>query len=135
MPFRVNLISTPLVESQITTVNRRRGYVPRYFAAKLNQIDKKVFEITRRDYEYFQDNKYIALGHLNWAIKGPLQDREIWIYTGRPGYDDMSAKRGTEPISIPGVLTQNEGAVRFISRKIPAVKNYLTNYEQFYDAT
>ena len=72
------------------------------------------------------------MGHLNWTIKGLQEDREIWIYTGSPVYDDISEKRGTEPISIPGVLTQNEGAVRFLSRKIPAVKNYLTDYKQFY---
>ena len=137
MPFRINIRSTPLVESQITAVNRSSGYVPRYFAAKSNQIDKKVFEITRRDYEYFQDNKYIVLGHLNWTIKGNLVDRAIWVYTGSPVHDDMleSPRRGTEPINIPGVLTQNEGAVRFLSRKIPAVENYLTDYKQFYDET
>ena len=80
MPFRVNIISTPLTESQITHNHRRRGYVPRYFAAKLNQIDKKVFEITREDYEYFQDHKYVMVGYLNWTIKGSLKDNEIWIY-------------------------------------------------------
>ena len=47
-----------------------------------------------------------------------------------------SPQRGTEPINIPGVLTQNEGAVRFLSRQIPAVKNYFDRpnaYEEFWE--
>jgi len=130
MSFAVRIPDNPLTEQQITQVHRQRGYVPRYFAAKANHINQEVFEITRRDYDRLYSNQYVILGHLNWVIKGRLGDQSLNLYTGNPTYEG-----GKEPINIPGVLTQNEGAVRFLSRKIPAVKNYLTNYGQFYIET
>ena len=130
MSFFVIIPDNPLTEQQITQVHRQRGYVPRYFAAKANHINQEVFEITRRDYDKLYSNQYVILGHLNWVIKGRLGDQILNLYTGNPTYEG-----GKEPINIPGVLTQNAGAVRFLSRKIPAVKNYLTNYKQFYIET
>ena len=130
MSFAVKIPDNPLTEQQITQVHRQRGYVARYFAAKANHINQEVFEITRRDYDKLYSNQYVILGHLNWVIKGRLGDQILNLYTGNPTYEG-----GKEPITIPGVLTQNEGAVRFLSRKIPAVKNYLTNYGQFYIET
>ena len=130
MSFAVRIPDNPLTEQQITQVHRQRGYVPRYFAAKANHINQEVFEITRRGYDKLYSNQYVVLGHLNWVIKGRLGDQILNLYTGNPTYEG-----GKEPINIPGVLTQNEGAVRFLSRKIPAVKNYLTNYGQFYIET
>ena len=130
MSFAVRIPDNPLTEQQITQVHRQRGYVARYFAAKANHINQEVFEITRRDYDKLYSNQYVVLGHLNWVIKGRLGDQILNLYTGNPTYEG-----GKEPITIPGVLTQNEGAVRFLSRKIPAVKNYLTNYGQFYIET
>ena len=127
----------PLTLDQITQADRRRGYVPRYFAAKVTHIHEEVFEITRREYDFFYDVTSIVVGHLKWVIAGPQDNSEIWVYTGNPTHDDdpKSPRRGTEPISIPGVLTQNEGAVRFLSSKIPAVKNYFDRpnaYEEFW---
>ena len=128
MTFLVNIANTL---PTITEIHKQNGVLPRYFAAKANHIDKEVFEITRRRYEQLYDNRYVMLGHLNWVIVGPLEDREIWVYTGSPIYD----MGGKEPINIPGVLTQNAGAVRFLSKTIPAVKNHLTDYKQFYVET
>ena len=130
MSFSVIIPDNSLTEQQITQVHRQRGYVPRYFAAKANHINQEVFEITRRGYDKLYSNQYVVLGHLNWVIKGRLGDQILNLYTGNPTYEG-----GKEPITIPGVLTQNAGAVRFLSRKIPAVKNYLTNYGQFYIET
>ena len=127
MSFAVIIPDNPLTEQQITQVHKQRGYVARYFAAKANHINQEVFEITRRDYDKLYSNQYVILGHLNWVIKGRLDDQIIHLYTGNPSYVG-----GKEPINIPGVLTQNAGAVRFLGRKIPVVKNYLINYEQFY---
>ena len=128
MSFLVNITNTL---PTITEIHKLNGVLPRYFAAKANHIDKEVFEITRRDWEQYYDNHYVILGHLNWVITGPLEDREVWVYTGSPIYD----VGGKEPISIPGLLTQNAAAVRFLSGQIPAVKNYLTDYKQFYIET
>ena len=124
MSFIVNIQSaTPI----ITETHTIRGHLPRYFAAKANHINDEVFEVNRREYERLYGNSYVVQGHLNWTIKGQLEDRKHLLYTGNPTFEG-----GKEPINIPGVLTQNEGAVRFLSRKIPAVKNYLTDYKQFY---
>ena len=128
MSFFTNVVETPLTEQQITEEHKQRKYVPRYFVAKGNQVDTQVYEVNLRDYEFHRRDHYMIIGRLNWLIRGPLEDREIWVYTGSPIYD----MGGKEPISIPGILTQNETAVRFLSRKIPAVKNYLTDYKQFY---
>ena len=130
MSFAVNIPDNPLTEQQITRVHRQRGYVVRYFAARANHINQEVFEITRRDYDKLYSNQYVILGHLNWVIKGPLEDRKHLLYTGNPAFEGSR-----EPINIPGVLTQNAGAVRFLSRKIPVIKNHLTNYQQFYIGT
>ena len=127
MSFNVSIVNIPLTMEQITEDHKRRGYVPRYFAAKANHIDEQVFEVTRRDYEFLKTNQYIITGTLSWITKGPLEDREFLIYTGNHTFEGSR-----EPINIPGGLTQNESAVRFLSKKIPAVKNYLTDYKQFY---
>ena len=124
MSFIVNIQSaTPI----ITETHTIRGHLPRYFAAKANHINDEVFEVNRREYERLYGNSYVVLGHLNWTIKGQLEERKHLLYTGNPTFEG-----GKAPINIHGVLTQNEGTVRFISRKIPAVKNYLTNYGLFY---
>ena len=128
MTFLVHLTN---ILPTITKKHKQDGVLLRYFAAKANHIDKEVFEITHREYYNLYDNRYVILGHLNWLITGPLEDREVWVYTGSPIYN----MGGKEPISIPGLLTQNRAAVRFLSKKIPAVKNYLTNYGQFYIET
>ena len=129
MSFLVSLTNTP---PTITEKHKQNGVLPRYFAAKANHIDKQVFEITRRDYQHLEDNRYVILGHLNWLIRGRLEDHEMWVYTGNHVFNSPDHPQGTEPIIIPGLLTQNRAAVMFLGRKIPAVKNYLTNYEQFY---
>ena len=128
MSFNVSLET---ILPTITEKHIQRGSLPRYFAAKANHIHSEVFEITHRHYEYYYPKRYVVLGQLNWVISGLLEDREMWVYTGSPIYD----MGGKEPISIPGVLTQNRGAVRFLSKKIPAVKDYLTDYKQFYIET
>ena len=125
--FHVNLTNNPLTGQQITQAHRQQGYVARYFVARANRIHNEVFEVNRREYEKHSDDSYVLSGHLNWIIKGLLEDHQVSIYTGNPTFDG-----GREPINVPGVLTQNRGAVRFLSRKIPAVKDYLTNYEEFH---
>ena len=129
MSFSVALTNTL---PTITEKHRQDGILPRYFAAKANHIDKQVFEITHRAYYNLYDNRYIILGNLNWRIRGRLEDNEMWVYTGNHVFNSPDHPQGTEPITIPGLLTQNRAAVMFLGRKIPAVKNYLTNYEQFY---
>ena len=111
MSFAVNIPDNPLTEQQITRVHRQRGYVARYFAARANHINQEGFELTRSNYDKLYSNQYVILGHLNWVIKGPLEDRKHLLYTGNPAFEGSR-----EPINIPGVLTQNAGAVRFLSR-------------------
>mgnify|MGYP001164631987 FL=1 len=124
MIFNIKITNTT---PTVTEVHRQQGHLPRYFAAKANHINDEVFEISRRQWEEYYDINYVMLGHLNWVIKGQLEDRQHLLYTGNPTFDG-----GREPISIPGLLTQNRAAVRFLSRRIPAVKNYLADYKQFY---
>ena len=116
-------------------INRKFMY--RYFASKANQLretpvnniqrEGPVYEITRRDYERYLDNQFVVTGHLKWLIVGRKEDTIINLYTGNPAYEE-----GKEPITIPGVLTQNAASVMFLSRKLPAIKSYLRKYDQFY---
>ena len=131
MSFNVTITN---ITPTIMETHRQKGYLPRYFAAKSNHINDEVFEITRRDYEKFLYMTTVVVGHLNWKIKGQLEDRELWLYTGNPTHDDMpeSPGRGTEPINIPGILTQNRSAVKFLSKRIPSLQNRLTNYREYY---
>ena len=131
MPFNVTITN---IIPTITEAYKQQGYLPRYFAARANHINNEVFEITRRDYEVFLDNSYVMVGHLNWTIKGKLDDHTLWVYTGSPIYDDAaeSPQRGTDPIIIPGLLTQNRAAVKFLSKRIPSLQNRLTDYREYY---
>jgi hypothetical protein len=136
MSFLINIRSTT---PKVTNFDIRNGYMPRYFACKANQLygpvenniqsEGIIYEISRRDYERYTGVRYVILGHLNWVIRGKLEDREseVMLYTGHPALE-----KGREPIVLPGVLTQNEASVMFLSRKLPAIKSYLRKYDQFY---
>lgn len=116
-----NTISTPTEKD----INRKFMY--RYFASKANLLNTQIFEISRRDYERYENNQFIITGHLKWLIVGKLEDMQISVYTGNPTFEG-----GREPITIPGILTQNEAAVKFLSRRLPYLSNHLRNYQQFY---
>ena len=131
MSFIVTIKNTVPVVSQ-KDINRKFMY--RYFASKANQLretpvnniqrEGPVYEITRRDYERYLDNPYVVTTHLKWLIVGKKEDTIIEVYMTNPNEK--------EPITIPGVLTQNKASVMFHSRKIPALKSYLRKYDQFY---
>jgi len=134
MSFIVTIKNTmPVVKQK--DINRKFMY--RYFASKANQLRETpvnniqregvVYEITRRDYERYLDNNFVVTGHLKWLIVGKKEDMTIMVDTANPNYED-----GKEPITIPGVLTQNEASVMFLSRKLPPIKSYLRKYDQFY---
>lgn len=124
MNLIVNLKS---IVPEITPSDINRGFKPRYFAAKSNQIRDKVYEIDLRTYHDLSSNDFVVLGHINWIIVGDLEDSTINVHTGSPIHP-----HGMETITIPGVLTQNEISVMFLSKKIPAISNYLKNLKQFY---
>lgn len=111
----------------ITEQDEARGYVPRYFITKSNHITTTVHEVSRKEYDRLKGKDIMVSGYINWVIRGKLEDTILSVHTGNPTYEN-----GYEPITIPGVLTQNEGAVRFLGRKIPALINYLRRYDQFY---
>ena len=124
MTFIVNIKSTTPV---ITDRDIRIGYKPRYFASRANQISEQVHEISLREYNKLISNNFVVVGHLTWMIRGKLEDGMIEVYTGNDNYE-----KGIEPLTIPGVLTQNAASVMFLSEKIPAIKSYLRKYDQFY---
>ena len=124
MTFMINIDQTI---PSVTDKDIRRKFMYRYFAAKSNHRTSMIYEITRRDYDRLVDNDYVVLGNLKWVIVGKLEDRTIQVYTGNPAYE-----QGKEPIVIPGILTQNQASVMFLSRRIPAITSYLRKYDQFY---
>lgn len=104
-----------------------RGYFARYFVSKANQTTTRVHEVSRNEYDRLKRKDFITNGRLNWTIRGSLEDTILNLYTGNPAFE-----MGKEPIAIPGVLTQNQGAVIFLSRRIPALQSYLRRFDQFY---
>lgn len=124
MSFNVKILD---YVPEITEQDIRRGYVPRYFVARGNQITTVVHEVSDTEYNKLKQKDFLVTGYINWSITGKLEDTYIDLYTGNPTYE-----AGLEPILFAGVLTQNEAAVRFLGRKIPAVINYLRRYDQFY---
>lgn len=122
MTFNIKINQyTPSVSSQ----DRARGYMVRYFVAKANQINDKAYEVDQREYKRLQKNRYIVSVKTIWKISGPLNDvdRTVWV-------DGQNESKHI--ISVPGVLTQNEASVIFVSKKIPAVKKILRNLQEFY---
>lgn len=110
----------------ITQAHISQKYVTRYFVARSNQIHSVVYEVGDRQYDDLMANCCVIGGYLNWIIKGPLDDYTVKVYTGVPW------NGGVEDIRIPGVRSQNKGAVMYLGKKIPILKNTLTMYDQFY---
>jgi len=121
MSFLVNIKPTTPV---VTNRDKNRKYMYRYFVSKANQINTMVYEVNLREYEKHMGNQYIVNTYLKWLIVGKKEDTIIEVYMTNPNEK--------EPITIPGVLTQNKASVMFYSRKIPALKSYLRKYDQFY---
>lgn len=110
----------------ITQAHINQKYVTRYFVSKSNQLRTVVYEVGVRQYDDLMTNCCVIGGFLNWIIKGPLDDYTVKVYTGVPWNE------GVEDINIPGVMSQNKGAVMYLGKKIPILKNTLTIYDQFY---
>lgn len=111
---------------KVTQRDIEQGFITRYFVSKKNQLTSEVYEVTHSDVKSLANNPYIETAHLNWTIRGKLDNYTVKVYTGNPMED------GFESITVPGVIQQNKGAVEYLSKKIPAIKKYLTKFDQFY---
>lgn len=111
----------------ISEIDRQRGYIYRYFAAKANQLSDKVYEVSLRDYNKLNKNPYVVVDRMKWVIRGKLEDTNLMVHTG-----NVLGFGGMEEIRIPGVLTENAASVKFVSERIPAVERKITNLQEFY---
>ena len=112
----------------ITQSDMQIGYIFRYFVSKANQINDEVYEVDHRTYISLKTHPFIVAEYITWTIKGPLDDSTVSVYTG------IDKNDGYETLTVPGVISQNKGYVEYVSNSIPAIKNLLTDYKQFYVA-
>lgn len=101
---------------QVTPIDRKNGYIQRYFLKKINE--NSIIEVNKQEYDAVETN---ASGMnmydnitLEWRISGNLDDsRKNGIYTR-------------------GVITTNRLTVERAEEKMPGISNILQNYTEFY---
>ncbi|MEK9767576.1 MAG: hypothetical protein VW683_01535 [Betaproteobacteria bacterium] len=102
----------------------KRGYIYRYFLARIGTQDLEAFEVDRNTYDKFEKDKILLSAKLYWVIRGKLDDRTITVYTGILNGEP-------ETLIIPGTKTQNRASIKRAVKVIPAVQYYVSP-SQFY---
>jgi hypothetical protein len=93
-----------------------RGFISRYFAQKVTDVNSPIFEVDERVFSRLQNNQMYVVVSLKWRIKGPKQT----IYREDGQVFDVS------------VSESNRRAILIHYDKIPKLKLYLPNLLQFY---
>lgn len=100
----------------ITTTDRSKGYVVRYFLYKLNQ--KQIIEIDVTQYTKWQskliDNNIYYAFQINWWITGSIED----VYTNG--------------VLVKGVPTKNIDNLRQIESVVPEIFTFFSNLLEYY---
>ncbi len=104
---------------QPTDKDRKIGYMVRYFIKRRNADFTTIKEISKSDYELFNNNPNVDANLyvtvlLNWKITGPL-------------YDDFRDKNYPKA----GIIDTNKKLVILKERIFPGFSNYFNDYSQF----
>jgi hypothetical protein len=97
-----------------TDVDYTRGYIKRYFAQKVNDLNSPIREISSDDYIKVSNNSFYNTTSLKWRIAGPIKS---------------NSGIGT---SEKTVSESNQISIRLASSSIKNLKLYLPNLLQFY---
>ena len=125
--FRRTLLNQTITAyvPNITVQEIRAGKFWRYFATRPSNLRSSVTEISAMEYERLRKNPTIVTVQLKWIIKGPLDDTNLSVYTGR-------ADGQKETVVIPGVRTQNQAAIDSAAEKIPILKQILSPSQYYF---
>lgn len=96
-------------------IDYTRGYVRRYFARKLNDVNGIIFEISATEYNRLTTKPSYTTTTIKWRISGP-----------KDGIMDG------EKIIDKGVIASNRNAIQMGSEKIENLSLYLPNLLQFW---
>ena len=99
-----------------TEVDYTRGYITRYFAQKVNDLNSPIREISSDDYINVSRNSFYNTTSLKWRISGPKEIK----------YDSNNN------VIEKSVLESNQISIRLASKRIKNLKLYLPNLLQFY---
>ena len=99
-----------------TELDRKKGYIRRYFIQKTNDKGSPIFEISVKSVSEYSTSPLFTIVDVKWRIKGPKE----------PKYDDKGN------IVDKSVQESNRIAIRLVAHKIPNLKLYLPNLLQFY---
>lgn len=99
-----------------TEVDYKRGYITRYFAQKVNDLNSPIREISNDDYINVSRNSFYNTTSLKWRITGPKEIK----------YDSNNN------VIEKSVLDSNQISIRLASKSIKNLKLYLPNLLQFY---
>jgi len=97
-----------------TDVDYTRGYIKRYFAQKVNDLNSPIREISSDDYIKVSNNSFYNTTSLKWRISGPIKS---------------NSSMGT---SEKTVSESNQISIRLASSSIKNLKLYLPNLLQFH---
>jgi len=97
-----------------TDVDYTRGYIKRYFAQKVNDLNSPIREISSDDYIKVSNNSFYNTTSLKWRISGPIKSNSNV---------DIFEKTVSE---------SNQISIRLASSSIKNLKLYLPNLLQFH---
>ena len=97
-----------------TDIDYKRGYIKRYFAQKVNDLNSPIREISAEDYTKISNNSFHNTTSLKWRISGPTK---------------TNFKIN---ISEKTVSESNQISIRLASHSIKNLKLYLPNLLQFH---
>jgi hypothetical protein len=93
----------------------KRGYVRRYFARKMNDINGVIFEIPATEYTRLTTKPSYVTSNLKWRISGP---KDVIM-------------DGDNVVDI-GVMASNRAAIKLAAEHIENLSLYLPNLLQFW---
>jgi hypothetical protein len=93
-----------------------RGFISRYFAQKVTDVNSPIFEVNEKVFSRLQNNQMYVVVVLKWRITGPKETQ----YREDGQLLDVS------------VSESNRRAILLNYDKIPKLKLYLPNLLQFY---
>lgn len=102
------------ISPTVTQSDSDAGYIMRYFIRQANDTTF-VTEIDKKQYERFKQNPRFTVVEVKWKIVGKLET--IKYNTG---------------VNLYGVKDQNRITVANADLTFGGLRNYITNYEQFW---
>jgi len=114
-------ISMPVLASPFvprpTPADYKFGEIHRYFAQQTNQPNGEIIEIAKNTHDSLSTKSLFRVVDIRWRISGPA-------------YNTTDPKTGE--LSVLGVVSANQAAIRQAAKIMPAITRRLTNTVQLW---